>query len=237
MSNMSTKPYEIDSYDTPAGREIWLVDDDRRAVAKLIPAHPKAKEISALLSASPLLRAALHQLVSRHLRRHPDSNDFLPEAEQPAELSEAIAALRAASPPGAFTFGPKTAADEATPGSRVPARLRTLVDELGPLWASLPAGMPKLEACEALLKQRGAKATLIWHSGGGFMHALGVFEEGGYPWVVWTGIDACGVEPCSGYTEEAIVESFGQTLDNPENSPNAYLWEKPETSETHDEEA
>lgn len=95
-----------------------------------------------------------------------------------------------------------------------PHALRELVDQLHAFWDRLPEHPQEERAamCVHFLRALGHADAFDWHSGGGFWHALAGVEVEGRAYVVWTGIDSCGVNPCASLAPSDLVEAFG----NPE---------------------
>lgn len=58
-------------------------------------------------------------------------------------------------------------------------------------------GASHIRPCLNILEGQGAQA-IEWHSGGGFMHAIGVIERDGLRVLFWTGIDAVGANSPAG---------------------------------------
>lgn len=113
----------------------------------------------------------------------------------------------------------------------VPQKLVALVNRLGPFWAAFPdddteARQLRGERCAEFLKNEGASIVEIWPAGGGFINVLAGFEVDDRHWVVWTGIDACGVDPCRDLTIEAMAECYA------ESNGDHYVWEPPAEPET-----
>lgn len=95
-----------------------------------------------------------------------------------------------------------------------PHALRECVDQLHAFWGRLSEHPQEERAamCAHFLRALGHADAFDWHSGGGFWHALAGVEVEGRAYVVWTGIDACGVSPCASLAPFDLVEAFG----NPE---------------------
>jgi hypothetical protein len=219
---MSTQPYKIEKYPTPEGHDNWLVAPDGRAIARLIPRHPPAVEIAARLSSSPLLQAALESMVTSYARRNADSNELLPEDEQPAEIREALAALRAASPTGQIHIGPAANRRSLVRGEQVPAELRTLVDEIGD---ELQPGrswenVMQPEYLVTLLKSRAGEALLVGNPRGG-LSMLAEFKLDGRTWLLWVEGDCCGVEPCTSLAIAYMGDTYGKSSGH---APDGYRW-------------
>lgn len=226
---MNTQPFKVEKFVTPEGHDHWLVGADGRAIARLIPNHPAAEEIAALLSSTPLLRAALQSMVAWYARRKADSNELLPEDEQPAEIREALAALQAASPNGAIPLLARPAAHQSSGhrGGQVPADLRAVVDDIG---KDLKPGQHwsnvfQLSYLLTILKGRGGEGIIASDLDGN-PNALAEFKIDGRTWLLWVEGDCCGVEPCISLAAAVLADSYGKS---PIDAPDRYRWKHPES--------
>lgn len=133
------------------------------------------------------------------------------------DASAAVYEFRTKAAAEAFVFGAEQALGDRTFEVRhlrqmvPPQGLRELADHLHAFWYVLPESSQEKRAglCVHFLKALGVSDAFEWHSGGGFCHALAGVEVEGCSYVVWTGIDACGVNPCVSLKRSDLVEAFG----------------------------
>ncbi len=100
--------------------------------------------------------------------------------------------------------------------------LHTLFDDL--VAASHPEHAYDPDAALALFRATRPGAGLLWHSGGGFVHALAVFETTEGLVLAWTSPDGCGLSRAP--TSDA-VDAFCTTAASEDPLPSQILLHSP----------